>query len=66
MTDGLDQREAYADPVAVADERATRHGRIAKEMVQRDPEGPLVALTQAVLALEARLDELAGHVARLT
>ena len=60
----IDQREAYADIGAAADARAARHARIACEVIQRDPEGPLVAVVHALLAVEARLEELTYHVAQ--
>ena len=61
----IDQREeAYAGVGAEANERAARHARIACEVIQRDPEGPLVAVVHALLAVEARVDELTYHVAQ--
>jgi hypothetical protein len=63
----IDQRQAYADPAdpaEAADERARGHRRIAYEEIERDPDGPLVALTLALLALEARVEELCCYVAR--
>jgi hypothetical protein len=59
-----DQRQAYADPAEQADERARGHRSLAYEAMERDPEGPLAALTHALLALEARVEELSCVVAR--
>jgi hypothetical protein len=61
-----EQYAAVADSAEQADERARRHARLAYEAIKRDPEGPLVAVVDALLALEARIDELSSYVARLT
>jgi hypothetical protein len=68
MTTTFDQSASYArdaDPAEQADARARGHRRIAYEAMERDPEGPLAALTHALLAVEARVEELCCYVARL-
>jgi hypothetical protein len=67
MTTTTDQRQAYADPgdlAEAADARARGHRSLAYEAMERDPEGPLAALTHALLACEARIEELTTFVAR--
>lgn len=54
--------EAYADPAVARDELANEHRDRARAALPGDA---VVALAEALLALEARIDELAVHVARL-
>jgi hypothetical protein len=55
--------QTYTDPAAVAEERADRHRDTAIQALEA-ADNPAVALVHALLALDARLDELNWHVAR--
>lgn len=59
-----DQRQDYddSDPAEERDELACRHREAAVQAVSDDH---AAAVTHALLAIEARLDELAVHLSRI-
>jgi hypothetical protein len=59
----VDQRRAYADPAEQAGERAQQHAQAARGALHDADD--LRAVAQALLALEARVEELCCYVARL-